>query len=148
VIPGDKAIHLRLHLIVCASQSPTCAGAALKATSGAVALRGAMALTLRSIASPEQELNLCSLWLNHDYRFSPFPLTSYQTWQNSLLEKTSIGLSILCFIAFTKITDACAAALPMPTLPCGILPHTTDPSSDEHRSKDIQFLINREASPV
>ncbi len=107
-----------------------------------------MALTLRSIASPEQELNLCSLWLNHDYRFSPFPLTSYQTWQNSLLEKTSIGLSILCFIAFTKITDACAATLPIPTLPCGILPHTTDPISDEHRSKDIQFLMNREARPV
>ncbi|DBA70054.1 TPA: hypothetical protein ACH3X2_012301 [Trebouxia sp. C0005] len=43
-------------------------GAALKATSGALALRGAMALMLRSIASPKQELNLCSLWLNHAYR--------------------------------------------------------------------------------
>lgn len=63
-----------LCLIVCASESPTCAGAALKATSGALALRGAMALVLRSIASPKQELNVCGLWLNHDYRFSPGPL--------------------------------------------------------------------------
>ncbi len=76
-----------LCLIVCASQSPTCAGAALKATSGALALRGAMALMLRSIASPKQELNLCGLWLNDDYRFSPCPFTSYRTCQISLLEK-------------------------------------------------------------
>ncbi|DBB07131.1 TPA: hypothetical protein ACH3X1_011703 [Trebouxia sp. C0004] len=43
-------------------------GAALKATSGALALRGAMALVLRSIACPKQELNLCGLWLTDDYR--------------------------------------------------------------------------------
>jgi len=35
-----------------------------------------MALMLRSIASPKEELNLCGLWLNPAYRFSHDPFVS------------------------------------------------------------------------